>query len=114
MPGSDERSRHVPIWHGAMYGLCVCTGVLIVLSLGVRPADRWAALALLAALLGWYLVVGRTGLQRHRGVAYLVLAGPLTVVLFAVAPIAALMLFAIYPHIWAMLSMRAAVWATVG
>src|SRR5262245_58503759 len=84
MLGSDEWSRHVPIWHAAMYGLGACTGVLLVFDIGVRPANRWAALALLAGLVGWYVVAGRSGLRRHRGGAYLVLAGPLTVVLFAV------------------------------
>jgi signal transduction histidine kinase len=113
LPAEHEWSRHAAIWDAAMIGLCVSTAILVLFGVGVRPPYRWAALALLAALFAWYVMVGRGGLRRHRGAAYLVLAGPLTVLLFAVAPIAALMLFAIYPHIWAMLPTRAAMVATV-
>jgi signal transduction histidine kinase len=112
--GRDEWLRHLPVWHTVFLGLAVCTGILTFLDDGLTTAARDVALAMLAALAAWYVAVGRRGLGRRRAaVAYLAVAAPLTVVLFGVAPVGALMLFALYPHIWAMLPTRPAVYATI-
>jgi signal transduction histidine kinase len=112
--GRDEWLRHLRIWHTALVGLAICTGILAAFDEGVTATARWVALVLIASLIGWYVLVGRRGLRRRRvGASYLAVAAPLTVVLFGVAPVGALMLFALYPHIWAMLPTRQAVFATV-
>jgi signal transduction histidine kinase len=112
--GRDEWLRHLPVWHTVFLGLAVGTGILTVLDDGLTTAARDVALATLAALAAWYVAVGRPALRRRRAaVAYLAVAAPLTVVLFGVAPVGALMLFALYPHIWAMLPTGPAVYATI-
>jgi signal transduction histidine kinase len=112
--GRDEWLRHLPVWHTVFLGLIVGTGILTLVDDGLTPAARNIALAMLAALATWYVAVGRLGLRRRRAaVAYLAVAAPLTVVLFGVAPVGALMLFALYPHIWAMLPIRPAAYATI-
>jgi signal transduction histidine kinase len=112
--GRDEWLRHLPMWHSVFLGLAACTGVLTVVDDGLTTTARTVALAMIAALAAWYLAVGRPGLRRLRpAVAYVAVAGPLTVALFGVAPVGALMLFALYPHIWAMLPTRPAVYATI-
>jgi hypothetical protein len=102
------RGRHVGF--GALAGL---TGVLLTVDDGLGPARRYAAFAILAALCGWYAAVGGRALHRGSnagGLAYVALAAALTVALFAVAPVGAVML---HPHIRTLLPMRQAVAATV-
>ena len=116
MTGRDEWLRHIPAWHYVMGGLAALTGVLVAIDDGIGPTARYVALALTAALAGWYAVLGHRALRREpgwAGPAYLMLAAPLTVGLSAAAPVGSLMLFALYPHLWAMLPARRAVVATV-
>ena len=111
MSGSAPRGWHVVF--GVLAGL---TGVLIAADDGLGPARRSAAFAILAALCGWYAVAGGRALHRDPrtgGPAYVAVAVALTVALFAAAPVGAVMLFLLYPHIWALLPMRQAVAATV-
>jgi signal transduction histidine kinase len=112
----DEWQRFAPVWHAVMAGLAVLTCVIIAAEDGIGTVQRYLALGLTAALAGWYAIVGVRGLRRGPGRAgpvYLIVAAPLTVGLFAAAPVGALMLFALYPHIWVMLAPRRAVVATV-
>jgi signal transduction histidine kinase len=112
----DEWQRFAPVWHAVMAGLAVLTCVIIAAEDGIGTVQRYLALGLTAALAGWYAIVGVRGLRRGPGRAgpvYLIVAAPLTVGLFAAAPVGALMLFALYPHIWVMLAPRRAVIATV-
>jgi signal transduction histidine kinase len=112
----DEWQRFAPVWHAVMAGLAVLTGVLIVGDDGIGTGQRYLALGLTAALAGWYAIIGVRGLRRGPGRAgpvYVIIAAPLTVGLFAAAPVGALMLFALYPHIWVMLAPRRAIVATV-
>jgi signal transduction histidine kinase len=105
-----------PAWHAAFGGLVVLTAVLVTLDDGVGPGARRLAYALLAALSLWYLAVGLRALREEMGRSgplYVVVAAGLTVALFATAPVGALMLFALYPHIWRVLPTRAAIVATV-
>lgn len=113
--GVDEWQR-ARGWHVVFGALAGLTGVLLAVDDGLGPARRYAAFAILAALCGWYTVVGGRVLHRGPragGLAYVALAVALTVALFAAAPVGAVMLFLLYPHIWVLLPMRQAVAATV-
>jgi signal transduction histidine kinase len=114
--GRDAWLRFAPAWHAVTGGLAATTAVLLFIDDSLSTVARYCALGLTAAILIWYALVGRLGLLREgsrAGLAYILVAAPLTVGLFAVAPVGSLMLFALYPHIWAMLVVRWAVVATV-
>jgi signal transduction histidine kinase len=49
----------------------------------------------------------------RRGLAYIVVAVPLVLVLFAIAPVGSLLFFVLFPHIWRLLPVRRAIAATV-
>jgi signal transduction histidine kinase len=98
--------------------LAAFTVGLVAVDDGIGPRTRSVALGLTVALVGWYGLLGRRGLDRESGPTwpgpvYLAGAAPMTVGLFAAAPVGALMFFALYPHIWAMLPPRRAVVATI-
>ncbi len=81
----------------------------------VLAADP-VALVLLAALAVWYALFGLRALRRDTGwagPAYLAGAAPLTIGLYASAPVGALMLFVLYPHVWATVRTRPAIVITV-
>ena len=73
-----------------------------------RQCERYVGFGLVAALAAWYAVRGAPGLRQAGGV-YLAVAAPLTSGCSLVAPIGALMLFALYPHVWLMLPVRLAI-----
>jgi signal transduction histidine kinase len=109
-----ERLR--PAWHAAFGGLVVLTAALVGPDDGIDADARRLAFVLLAGLSVWYVAVGRRALREEMGRSgpvYVAVAAGLTVGLFAVAPLGALMLFALYPHIWLMLAPRGAIVATV-
>jgi signal transduction histidine kinase len=63
----------------------------------------------------WYISAGIKALraeQNRWGLLYIAGAAPLTVALFALTPVGSIMLFALYPHIWALLPSRRAIIAT--
>jgi signal transduction histidine kinase len=94
----------------------VLTATLVGVDDGVRPGARRIALLLLAALGLWYATVGVAAFRTDFGGAghvYVVVAAGLTLAVFAAAPVGALMLFALYPHLWRMLRPRVAIVATV-
>ena len=113
--GPDEWHRFRAGWHGAFVALAVAgAGVCLVVS-GIGTAARLSAVGIVLALLGWYAVVGVRGIRRDggwAGPAYLAVAAPLTVALFAVVPVGALPLWVLFPHIWLMLAARRAVVVT--
>jgi signal transduction histidine kinase len=109
--GLDEWKRFAPAWHAAFAGLALLTAVLIAVDGGLGTTRRYAGCALVAALAGWYALRGARGLRRA-GAGYVAIAAPLSIALFAAAPIGAVMLFALYPHIWLMLPVRRAIPAT--
>ena len=113
LAGRDEWLRFTPAWHVAMVGLGSATAVLLVIDDSLSTMARYAAIGLTATIIAWYAFVGRHGF-RHAlpwvGPAYVLVVAPLTVGLFAAAPVGSLMLFALYPHIWVMLPAR---WAVV-
>lgn len=110
-----ESSRHewdrLLGWHIAYGALAAMAAVLFLVDDGTSAADRWAGLAILAAACTWYAAVGRRvlGAEFSRaGLAYVVVAIPLTIGLFLTAPFGMLMLFMLFPHVWALLPARRA------
>jgi signal transduction histidine kinase len=111
LAGRDEWRRLVAGWH-AMFGLlATLTGGLLV------AVGRPAGLGLVAVLCGWYAMTGGRALHAeepgHRGLLYVAGALPLTLVLFAIHAVGAVMLFMLYPHIWSLLPVRRALVATL-
>jgi signal transduction histidine kinase len=114
--GIDEWQRPILGWHIAFGVLAVLTSVLLMTNDEPGGGRRYAALGVLLALVGWYAAVGARAVLREpnrTGQWYVLGAVPLTVGLFAVAPIGSIMLFMLYPHVWALLPMRRAIAATV-
>ena len=112
--GQDEWRRFRAGWHGAFVGLAVLTAGLTLMLSGI-DAVRIAVLGMVALLVGWYGVAGVRGVRRVPGwvgPAYLAVAVPVTVAVFAVVPVGALLLVALYPHVWLMLPPRRAVVVT--
>ncbi len=114
--GPDEWRRFRAGWHGAFVGLAVLAAGLTWLLPEIHRSVRIAVLAMAAVLVGWYAVAGVRGLRREPGwyaAAYLAVAVPLTVAVFAMAPAGGgLLLLALYPHVWLMLAPRRAVVVT--
>jgi signal transduction histidine kinase len=100
--------RFAPAWHAGFGALVLLTAALLAVDDGLGPTRRYLGFGLLAVLAGWYAVRGAPGLQRAGG-AYVAAAVPLTLALFVAAPVGAMMLFAVYPHIWLMLPVRRAI-----
>ncbi|HEU5109515.1 MAG TPA: sensor histidine kinase, partial [Micromonosporaceae bacterium] len=114
--GRNAWQRGIAGWHGVFGALAVFSAVLVAGEDGLPPGQRYLALALLGVLCGWYAAVGARALRRESrrlGLLYLAVAIPLTIAVFAVVPACALMLFVLYPHIWALLSVYRAVAGTV-
>ncbi|MET0238240.1 MAG: sensor histidine kinase [Kibdelosporangium sp.] len=112
----DEWRRGFFGWHTVFAALAVLTAALVALDGGLAGAEARVALALLGALCVWYAVAGAKAITAepgYRGLVYLVPAVVLTVALFAVSPLGSIMLFALYPHMWALLPRRGAMAGTV-
>jgi signal transduction histidine kinase len=106
-----QESDHRVGWHVAYAVLAAMTAVLLVVDDGISSVDRYTGLAILAAACGWYAAVGRRALDTgssRAGLAYVAVAMPLTIGLFLMAPFAMLLLFMLYPHVWALLPLRRA------
>jgi len=103
-------------WHAAFSLFAAMVGGLLLADTGQSAGRRLAALAILVAACLWYAAVGRRsvgGEFTRAGLAYVTVAIPLDVGLFILAPLGALLLCMLYPHIWAMLPVRRAVVASV-
>lgn len=111
------------VWERTRAGWHVVFGVFVAITAVVLVADgtttgtqHWLALALLATLCGAYASVGarvlHTVADSPRSWGYLAVAGPVTVAMFVLTPVASVMLFALYPQIWSMVPARRAAWAT--
>jgi signal transduction histidine kinase len=108
----DEWRRGITGWHAVFVMLAAVTAVAFLLDEDRAPQ---VPLVVLAVLGGWYLGVGAKALraeQTRRGLLYIAGAAPLTVVLFALSPVGSIMLFALYPHMWALLPPRHAITGT--
>jgi signal transduction histidine kinase len=110
-----EWSRMIGGWHVAFGVLAALAGGLLLAETGLSPVRRYVALALLAAACGWYAAVGRRVVGRESsraGFVYVTISIALTVGAFAAAPVGALLLCMLYPHIWSLLPARRAVVAS--
>lgn len=113
-PGlTSEAGQHVWVRYGTWWHACfgvLAAGVLVLLALDDADTDagrRWLAAGLVLALAAWYVAVGArqvNGRGRRRrdalaavGTIALVLAG------FAAHPVVAVLLFIVYPQLFAYL-----------
>jgi signal transduction histidine kinase len=113
-PGQHEWDRPVG-WHVAYGVLVAMAAFLFLVDSSLSTADRWAGLAILAVSCAWYAAVGRRALGTElsrAGLIYVAVAIPLTIGLFLTAPFGTLLLFMLYPHVWALLSTWRAVVAS--
>lgn len=121
-PQSGAAGTHVwermdPFWHLAFAGFVTAGAVLVAAGAG-PPGTRGVALALIAAVALVYAVAGGRALSRAPGGAlgtgYLAVAVPLVLGLFAVNAVGGgVLLFVLFPHLWRLLTTRAAAAATV-
>lgn len=114
-PGRHEWQRFLSGWHLAFGVLATVTAVLFTSDEAMPDARKWGGLAALAALSIWYAATGARAVYREPdriGRRYLAAAVPLTVGMFALAPVGSVMLFILYPHIWALLVKRQALAVT--
>lgn len=100
-------------WHLA-FGVFVLVGVvLVVADSQVSGGRRAIVLALLAVLCASYARFGARALNREpQGQVYVAAAIALTITMYALVPVMAVLLFALYPQIWSLLPTRRAVAAT--
>jgi signal transduction histidine kinase len=108
----DEWRRGFAGWHSMFAALAVLTVVVLFME----SREPWISLVLLTVLCAWYATVGARAMnkdQGRKGLLYVAVAAPLTVAMFAVSPVGAIMLFALYPQMWALLPTRGAITATV-
>ncbi|WP_432824634.1 sensor histidine kinase [Dactylosporangium sp. CA-092794] len=111
-PGQHEWHRLAVAWHAAFAGLTALTAALIAVDDSLGPGRRALGVVLVAALAGWYPLAGARLLRRPRtggGWLYVAVAVGLSTAVFAVAPAGAVLLFMLFPHVWAMLPPRQAV-----
>lgn len=104
-------------WHA---GFWTFLGVTVALLVGtVEPAGPRLpvalglvlALAVAYPLLGARLVAGRPGAVGGR--RYILVAAPVTLSLYVLTPVGAVLLFVLFPHIWRVLPVRQALAVTV-
>ncbi|MBO0840509.1 MAG: sensor histidine kinase [Sciscionella sp.] len=118
---TTKRAEHA--WHRGTFGwhigfaiFVVLCAVLMVGDDGTSAGRKALMFALLGVLCAWYALTGARALhggRNRRGLAYIAVALPLTVIMFGLSPAGGIMLCALYPHIWSMLTQRLAVIATV-
>lgn len=122
MPAASARAeehvwtRYVAVWHVAFAVLLALTVVLVAFDPGLPSRRRIVVLVLLAAIGGWYAAVGARvfGADWLRlGLLYVLVVLPLVGAAFALDGTVGVLLFTIYPQLWAMLPTRRAVVANV-
>ncbi|GLZ81274.1 two-component sensor histidine kinase [Actinorhabdospora filicis] len=115
MSEANAWHRGIGGWHLVFTALAALTAVLIVFDPDAGSLRKAIALGVLAAIAAAYLALGSRALGRDdaaRGLAYIALALPLTVGLFALTSIGSILFFLLYPHIWALLPTRRALIAS--
>ena len=117
-PGGDRSfwERMIVGWHAVFYGLVGLCAVVAAFEDGLTPRSRLLAEVVLAALACWYAAIGRTAIgrvDRRRGIAYLAGFFAATYTLIGIDQSFFILLFAVFPQIWAILvSTRDAMLAT--
>jgi signal transduction histidine kinase len=103
-------------WHVAFMVFAVVAAALVAADDEAPGWRRVTTLVLLACLCVWYAGTGARVLHeephRRLGLVYVAVAGPVTVVMFAVMPATSVMLFGLYPQIWSLLPAGRAVVTT--
>jgi signal transduction histidine kinase len=107
-PGRDRSfwERIVVGWHAVFYGLIGLSSVVVLLDGPPSPRGRVVAEVVLAGLAGWYVAFGRTAIERvdpGRAVVYLAGLFAATYTLIAIDRTFFILLFAVFPQIWASL-----------
>jgi signal transduction histidine kinase len=108
-PGDREPSfweRMVVGWHVVFYGLLGLCALSVALDDEPSPTARVAAEVLLGALAGWYAVFGPRalgGYDRRTAMVYLAGLFAATYALIGLDHVCFLLLFAVFPQMWAML-----------
>ena len=108
----------VHAWQRSIVGWHLVFALLLVLTGGLVLAEGGGAVAvgLVLALGAWYAATGARAVNRDAprlAVAYVAVAVPLTITVYALVPVGALLLFALFPQVWAMLRTGAAIAANV-
>ncbi|MFB9441478.1 sensor histidine kinase [Dactylosporangium vinaceum] len=114
-PGQHEWHRLAVGWHIAFAVLAVTTAVLIVLDPPLSGGERVLGVALVGVFAGWYPLAGARLLRAPRsrsGWWYVGVAVALTIAVAAVSPAGTVLLFVLFPQVWAMLPVRQAVLGT--
>jgi signal transduction histidine kinase len=120
-PGCSDASRTMwertkVGWHFAMYGLLATVAVSLLIDDGLSTRQTWTGLIVLAALIAAYTFLGRPVLGEDRvgpAVAYIVVAWLGFFWLVTISDSAFILLFALFPQVWALLPVREAVITTV-
>ncbi|MER7283624.1 sensor histidine kinase [Dactylosporangium sp. NPDC000244] len=115
-PGQHEWHRLAAGWHLAFAALAVTTAGLIAFDGDLGAGRRVLGVAIVAALAAWYPVAGAGLLRRPRdgkGWLYVGIAVVLNTAVVAVSPAGAVLLFLLFPHVWAMLPARQAIAGSV-
>ena len=103
--------RSLPGWHAACYALLAILAYLLVVQ-DMSAARRTAGLALTAAFAVTYTFLGRRILGRDdniRGSTYLLIIIAIAPALLYLTPSGFLLLFIVFPQIWASVTTRPAV-----
>ncbi|MFI5916854.1 sensor histidine kinase [Dactylosporangium sp. NPDC051541] len=111
-PGQHEWFRLAVGWHIAFAALALVTAGLVAVDPEVGGGAKVLGIALVGVLAGWYPLAGARLLKAPRsrsGWWYIVVAVVLTAGVVAVAPAGTVLLFVLFPHVWAMLPVRQAV-----
>lgn len=110
-----EWQRTVVGWHLAFGMLAAITALLVIADTDPLPL-RILALSILALLCVWYCLIGARTLHHDpstRGVLFVIVSMVLTITMYAVSTMGAVMFFILYPHFWALLARRWAMVCTV-
>jgi signal transduction histidine kinase len=104
-------------WIGwdVVFGVGVAATAAVTLTVGPDPA-RLRAVLLLLVLTAWYAAVGARALRRANRLGRVYLAGMIVLFLAAFAQFGTvgLLLFVLYPQVWALAeTARAAIWGTI-
>lgn len=112
----DAWTRATLGWHLAFALFALVAAVLVIVE-DAPTARRAGALALIAALVAWYLATGRRVIHldpvTRLGQVYVWVAMPLVIATMALTPVGSVLLFGMYPQIWSMLPTRRAVLASI-
>lgn len=107
--------RSLPGWHAACYGLLAVLVVTLLIAED-DPTRRAAGFVLTAAFAAAYTLLGRHLLGKGddvRGSVYLAIATVIATALLHLTPAGSLLIFVLFPQIWAIVTTRPAVIVTV-